>query len=46
MGIGLENIKRRTLLFSGDLVIDSGPGKGCRLIIKLPLKSNNSVLTE
>lgn len=46
MGIGLENIKRRTLLFSGDLVIDSGPGQGCSLFIKLPLKNNNKVLNK
>lgn len=36
-GIGLENIKRRTRLFNGYTEINSAPGKGCKLLVELPL---------
>jgi PAS domain S-box-containing protein len=36
-GIGLENIKRRASLLGGVAVIQSSPGKGCKLIVKIPL---------
>ncbi|HLF47362.1 MAG TPA: PAS domain S-box protein [Chitinophagaceae bacterium] len=36
-GIGLENIRKRTEVFSGELVINAAPGKGCELIVKVPL---------
>lgn len=39
-GIGLSNIKRRAELFFGEMEIQSAPGKGCKLIIKIPLQSN------
>jgi signal transduction histidine kinase len=35
-GIGLANIRRRAELFSGTMEIDSKPGEGCRLIIRIP----------
>ena len=37
MGIGLANIKRRAEIFSGNLKIESAPGKGCVLDITIPL---------
>ncbi|MBI5858124.1 MAG: PAS domain S-box protein [Sphingobacteriales bacterium] len=36
-GIGLENIKRRTEVFSGKLNIHSAPGRGCEVIVEIPL---------
>jgi PAS domain S-box-containing protein len=38
-GIGLENIKRRTEVFSGLLTIISSPGNGCQVVVELPLKN-------
>lgn len=35
-GIGLANIRRRAELFSGTMEVDSKPGAGCRLIIRIP----------
>jgi len=36
-GIGLSNIRRRTELFSGNMEIETSPGNGCRLNIKIPV---------
>ena len=36
-GIGLNNIKKRTELFSGNLLINSAPGKGCEVLVEIPL---------
>jgi PAS domain S-box-containing protein len=36
-GIGLENIKRRVQVHSGSYVIQTAPGKGCKLEVKIPL---------
>ena len=36
-GIGLANMKRRVALFSGRFEIESAAGKGCRIIISIPL---------
>jgi two-component system sensor histidine kinase UhpB len=36
-GIGIENMRRRTEIFSGDFAINSSPGNGCELIAELPL---------
>ena len=36
-GIGIANMKRRTELFSGKLEIISSPGKGCKIIVEIPL---------
>lgn len=36
-GIGLANIRRRAELFSGRMDIESAVGKGCKLIITIPL---------
>ncbi len=38
-GIGLANMKRRTELFSGKLIIDSLPGKGCLVTVQIPLQA-------
>lgn len=37
-GIGMENIKRRSALLHGSFNIKSEPGKGCEVIVKIPLK--------
>lgn len=36
-GIGLSNIKKRAELFSGKFIVNSAPGKGCEIIIEIPL---------
>lgn len=36
-GIGIHNIKKRTELFSGNFSIKSAPGKGCEIIVEIPL---------
>lgn len=38
-GIGLANIRRRTELFGGALNIESSPGNGCLLTVRIPLNS-------
>jgi PAS domain S-box-containing protein len=38
-GIGLANMKRRAELFSGRFEIDSAVGKGCSIIIDIPLET-------
>ncbi len=37
-GIGLANIKRRAELFSGNFIVESALGKGCIMLINIPLK--------
>lgn len=39
-GIGLENIRRRTKLFNGHIEINAAPGKGCRVLVELPVQKN------
>jgi signal transduction histidine kinase len=36
-GIGLENIRRRVKLFAGHIEIISSPGKGCRVLLEMPI---------
>ena len=36
-GAGLNNIRNRVYLFNGNLYIHSSPGKGCELIIDIPI---------
>jgi signal transduction histidine kinase len=36
-GIGLENIKRRVQVHNGNYVIQTAPGRGCKLEVKMPL---------
>ncbi len=38
-GIGLENIRRRAHLFGGMAEVHSAPGKGCEVVVELPLKN-------
>jgi PAS domain S-box-containing protein len=40
-GIGLANMKRRAELFSGKFEIETSPGKGCSIIIDIPLSQIN-----
>jgi hypothetical protein len=36
-------MKRRTELFRGDFSINSNPGKGCEVLIEIPVKSENVI---
>lgn len=36
-GIGLENMRRRAKLFSGDFKLNTSPGNGCEVIVEIPL---------
>lgn len=38
-GIGLENIKRRTRVFAGEISINTAPGNGCEIIVELPIEA-------
>jgi len=38
-GIGISNIKKRTELFSGQFKLNSSPGKGCEIVIEIPISS-------
>jgi PAS domain S-box-containing protein len=37
-GIGLANMKRRAELFSGKFKLDASPGKGCTIVVDIPLQ--------
>jgi PAS domain S-box-containing protein len=41
-GAGLKNIQNRVYLTGGKLIIDSAPGKGCKIIIKFPLNKSST----
>jgi two-component system sensor histidine kinase UhpB len=36
-GIGLVNIRRRMTAFNGKVKIQSKPGKGCKLMVEVPV---------
>ena len=36
-GIGLSNIKKRAESLSGKFILKSSPGKGCEIIVEIPL---------
>jgi two-component system, NarL family, sensor histidine kinase UhpB len=36
-GIGLGNIKKRAQSLSGNFILNSAPGKGCEIIVEIPL---------
>lgn len=36
-GIGLENMRRRAKLFSGEFKLNTSPGNGCEVIVEIPL---------
>ena len=39
-GIGLANMKRRSMLFQGDFTLESSPNNGCQISIEIPIKEN------
>jgi PAS domain S-box-containing protein len=39
-GIGLSNIKKRTESFSGKFIVNAAAGKGCEIIVEIPLTGN------
>jgi signal transduction histidine kinase len=41
-GAGLKNIQNRVYLTGGKLIIDSAPGKGCKIVIKFPLNKSST----
>ncbi|HEY8387421.1 MAG TPA: PAS domain S-box protein [Parasegetibacter sp.] len=38
-GIGISNMINRVESFNGEIQIDSAPGKGCRVVVRIPLSS-------
>ena len=36
-GIGIHNIKKRSELFSGNFFLRSAPGKGCEIVVEIPI---------
>jgi signal transduction histidine kinase len=36
-GIGLSNMRRRAQLFSGEFHVNSSQGKGCEILISIPV---------
>lgn len=42
-GIGFANMKRRMDLFNGFLEINSTPGNGCHIFIKVPLQDSSKI---
>lgn len=38
-GIGLSNIKKRVDALSGKFILNSAPGKGCEIIVEVPLSA-------
>ena len=38
-GIGINNIRKRAELFSGNFLLRSAPGKGCEVIVEIPIMS-------
>lgn len=38
-GVGIRNMRSRAVLYNGTLSIDSEPGKGCSIEIKVPLQN-------
>ena len=42
-GIGFANMKRRMDLFGGFLEINSTPGNGCHIFIKVPLIASSKI---
>lgn len=38
-GVGIRNMRSRAILYNGTLSIDSEPGKGCSIEIKVPLQN-------
>jgi signal transduction histidine kinase len=43
-GLGLSNICERTRLSNGNAVLSAAPGKGCSIIINIPIESSNRQL--
>lgn len=43
-GLGLINMQKRAELFSGQFTIETSPGKGCSILIELPLNGNDAGL--
>ncbi|MES2880684.1 MAG: ATP-binding protein, partial [Bacteroidota bacterium] len=39
-GIGLSNIKRRTEALNGKFILNSAPGKGCEIVVEMPVRNN------
>lgn len=36
-GIGLSNIYERTRFYNGEVTIESSPGRGCKMVIEIPI---------
>jgi len=44
-GIGLSNIKKRAASFSGKFIVNAAAGKGCEIIVEIPLAGNTNATT-
>jgi PAS domain S-box-containing protein len=42
-GLGLSNIKNRCELYNGIMHLDSAPGKGCKLMIQIPIENCHGI---
>lgn len=45
-GLGLSNIHERTLLYNGKMVLATAPGKGCSIIVNIPLEGREIFLSN
>ncbi|HEX4876052.1 MAG TPA: PAS domain S-box protein [Chitinophagaceae bacterium] len=45
-GMGLNNISGRAALYSGKMELESAPGKGCSLLVIIPLNAMKNKTTE
>ena len=43
-GLGLSNIYERTRLYKGKVILDSAPGRGCSLIVNIPLSPSIALM--
>lgn len=39
-GLGLRNIRNRSELYKGTVVLESSPRKGCHLLVRFPLRAD------
>lgn len=39
-GIGISNMKKRTEVFSGNFTLNSAIGRGCEILVEIPIQSN------
>lgn len=45
-GLGLKNMESRVALFEGECTVDSTPGRGTTVVVRLPATATDSLLTK